>query len=297
MATTELQIRKLKLKKPSMTEKELNVKQLESIVDEATKQLLLRDFKLCLRTCNNGLSRAKHNFEDDSVQYCVECLAVIAIQAYAELDLWQSVLPFIQSVYQGIESCPPVVIQLCVLLHARVTEYAQCHAIASIWLRNPENSTKHGYSTVAQLFVTHVLIPQGKTEVITPFLDSCNALEPKVKQDIVILAKKLEGRMASTDVCEDIRRIGQIHRNKSQKGNGIVTHASGIAKSLGLFVIRKLSFVNLKMMAKVAAVAVCVYLVTLEANRGDLISNHSRVSVVLRGAMKLWRSLFNPGVR
>lgn len=107
-----------------------------------------------------------------------------------------------------------------VLLHAKVAEYAQCHAIASIWLRNPDNMTQHGYSTVAQLFVTHVLVPQGKTELVTAFLDSCTALKPTVKQDIRAHAKKLEGRMKSSDFCEDIRRIGQFHRKETRKDNG-----------------------------------------------------------------------------
>lgn len=41
-----------------------------------------------------------------------ETLCVLWIQAYAELDRWREVLPFITQEYQGIEGCPARVVQL-----------------------------------------------------------------------------------------------------------------------------------------------------------------------------------------
>ena len=41
-----------------------------------------------------------------------EALCVIASQAYAELNRWQEVVPFITQPYDGIEDCPPKVVQL-----------------------------------------------------------------------------------------------------------------------------------------------------------------------------------------
>ena len=42
----------------------------------------------------------------------VECLCIVAIQAYAELNRWQEVLPFITQLYSGIEDCPAKIVQL-----------------------------------------------------------------------------------------------------------------------------------------------------------------------------------------
>jgi hypothetical protein len=42
----------------------------------------------------------------------VEALCVVGIQAYAELNNWHQVLPFVQKVYSSIEDCPFRVIQL-----------------------------------------------------------------------------------------------------------------------------------------------------------------------------------------
>jgi len=42
----------------------------------------------------------------------MEALVALAIQAYAELNRWQEVLPFVTQVYNGLEDCPAFVAQL-----------------------------------------------------------------------------------------------------------------------------------------------------------------------------------------
>ncbi|CAG2216018.1 PEX26 [Mytilus edulis] len=78
----------------------------------------------------------------------VEALCIVGIQAYAELNHWQQVLPYVQNVYTSIEECPFRVVQLCVLLHAKVEEYSQCYAIASIWLKDVKNPNDPDYLTL-----------------------------------------------------------------------------------------------------------------------------------------------------
>ena len=41
-----------------------------------------------------------------------EALCVIACQAYAEVNRWQEVIPFITQQFNGIEECPPKLVQL-----------------------------------------------------------------------------------------------------------------------------------------------------------------------------------------
>ena len=47
-----------------------------------------------------------------SAQETIESLCLLCIQAFAELNSWQDVLPYIQNVYSGIEGCPSAVIRL-----------------------------------------------------------------------------------------------------------------------------------------------------------------------------------------
>ena len=42
----------------------------------------------------------------------IESLCVVAVQAYAESDRWQEVLPFVTQLYNGIEDCPARIVQL-----------------------------------------------------------------------------------------------------------------------------------------------------------------------------------------
>ena len=47
-----------------------------------------------------------------SAQETIESLCLLCIQAFAELNSWQDVLPYVQNVYSGIEGCPSAVIRL-----------------------------------------------------------------------------------------------------------------------------------------------------------------------------------------
>lgn len=42
----------------------------------------------------------------------MESLVAIAIQAYAELNRWLEVLPFVSQTYNGLEDCPPLIAKL-----------------------------------------------------------------------------------------------------------------------------------------------------------------------------------------
>lgn len=68
-----------------------------------------------------------------------------------------------------------------ILLHDRVKQYSQCHALASIWLRSKDNSTKTDYSKVASIYVVKIMIPRGQYLLISQFLDSCTHLDEESK--------------------------------------------------------------------------------------------------------------------
>ena len=47
-----------------------------------------------------------------STKLVKEGLCVVECQAYAELNRWQEVIPFITQLYEGIEECPAKIVQL-----------------------------------------------------------------------------------------------------------------------------------------------------------------------------------------
>lgn len=72
-----------------------------------------------------------------------------------------------------------------ILLHDRVKQYSQCHALASIWLRCKDNSTKTDYSKVASLYVVKIMIPRNQYLLISQFLDSCTHLDEESKHRLL----------------------------------------------------------------------------------------------------------------
>jgi len=42
----------------------------------------------------------------------MDALVAVAIQAFAELNRWLEVLPFVSQTYNGLEDCPPLIAKL-----------------------------------------------------------------------------------------------------------------------------------------------------------------------------------------
>jgi len=47
-----------------------------------------------------------------SARDILEALVAIAMQAYAELNQWREVVPFVAQTYNGIEDCPALIAHL-----------------------------------------------------------------------------------------------------------------------------------------------------------------------------------------
>jgi len=47
-----------------------------------------------------------------SARASLEALVAIAVQAYAELNRWREVVPFVAQTYNGIEDCPSLIARL-----------------------------------------------------------------------------------------------------------------------------------------------------------------------------------------
>lgn len=70
------------------------------------------------------------------------------------------------------------------LLHAKVEEYSQCYAIASIWLKDVENLTNPNYVLLVEIYITNVLLPRGQDNLIDPFIDSCPGLTSEQRKTL-----------------------------------------------------------------------------------------------------------------
>ena len=70
------------------------------------------------------------------------------------------------------------------LLHAKVEEYSQCYAIASIWLKDVENLSNPNYLLLVEIYITNVLLPRGQNNLIDPFIDLCPGLTSEQRKTL-----------------------------------------------------------------------------------------------------------------
>nr|XP_022300579.1 peroxisome assembly protein 26-like isoform X2 [Crassostrea virginica] len=160
---------------------------LKQHLENATAALLFKNFDACIEHCENGLGRVKlcTDLENFSPKDYTEQLSVLAVQAYAEKNTWQEVLPFVQKVYGDIEHSPAAVIQLCLLLFAKLQDYPQCQALANIWLRNHDNYKDPEYPQIVDIYVQHVMFPWKLHSLVPAFLDTCHGLDGSQRQQMM----------------------------------------------------------------------------------------------------------------
>ncbi|KAF5907918.1 peroxisome assembly protein 26, partial [Clarias magur] len=90
-------------------------------------------------------------------------LCIVGIQALAELNRWHDVLTWVFQHYGETEQIPAKIMQMCILLYAKVEEQAMVQEAVRTWLRRSSNSSLSGYSSVAELYILHVLLPLEQT--------------------------------------------------------------------------------------------------------------------------------------
>ncbi|KAK2152330.1 hypothetical protein LSH36_333g03035 [Paralvinella palmiformis] len=169
----------------------------------ANTLLLCKQFDKCLSVSLEELKIIRRNNEVKSFDNLKEALSVLAIQAYAELDRWQEVLPFVTSIYMTLEEVPANIIQLCILLHASMKDYLTCAALANVWLRNPKNycpESEDKYLETIDIYVGHVLIPANRWDDMQTFLDNCPGLSPERKDQFFKVIRTLQHQVDQLNV-------------------------------------------------------------------------------------------------
>ncbi|KAK3103201.1 hypothetical protein FSP39_017335 [Pinctada imbricata] len=257
----------------------------------------------------------------------VEKLCVIAIQAHAELDTWQQVLPFVLTVYGGIECCPQTIIQLCLLLHARVEDYAQCQALVSVWLRNSNNFSDPEYVDLAQAFIQHIMVqqkqgivdlsqafiwhgmvpqkqgivdlsqafiwhgmvPQKQVALIPAFLESCPGLSVSQKEDLnAHYADIMKAEVEQATIDRETER----KEEQASKSKDIESDFINFLRASGSALFRRFPPLSLHQVSKIAAVLMLLYLIGIKSTKD--ISGRVRntpQALLASGAQDMWYSL------
>ncbi|XP_058273553.1 peroxisome assembly protein 26 [Hemibagrus wyckioides] len=138
------------------------------LVDAAIEHVIIRnDFHAAFEACEKGLESLSH--ADEQELNCSRhgelkaALCIVGIQALAELNQWHDVLKWVLQHYGETEQIPAKIMQMCILLYTKVSEQAAVQEAVRTWLLCDSNTSLSGYSSVAELYILHVLLPLGQT--------------------------------------------------------------------------------------------------------------------------------------
>lgn len=146
-------------------------------VDAALEYLMVKkDFQAALDTCEKGLESLGSfaEQEDSSFKYAElkAALTIVGIQALAELNQWCGVLSWVLQQYGETEKIPAKIIQMCILLYVKVGERAVMKDAVCDWLHYSGNMSQSGFSSVAELYFLHILVPMGHTAEALEMLET-----------------------------------------------------------------------------------------------------------------------------
>ncbi|XP_004692587.1 PREDICTED: peroxisome assembly protein 26 [Condylura cristata] len=136
------------------------------LLEEASDLLIVHlDFPGALQTCERAwqsLDKDGQAEEPAGTSLEVKCsLCVVGIQALAEMDRWQEVLPWVLRYYQIPEKLPPKVLELCILLYSKMQEPGAILDAARAWFRDPASQGLPEYRALVELHLHRVLLPLG----------------------------------------------------------------------------------------------------------------------------------------
>ncbi|XP_050414780.1 peroxisome assembly protein 26 [Patella vulgata] len=251
--------------------------------------------------CPDGTDAVVENRDWES-KLCglVNSAVVLSIQAYAELNQWNDVIPFIRRVYDDVENCPPKVIHMCLLLYAKVKEYIQCHALAKIWLQCPKNYKLSEYKDVAEVYVTKILMSTHRFDMIPKVINNCGGLTSREKEEMLDNFKKSE----KIETSAQTQLVSTDHSEShlpNEENSGIVnsTGLTGVSDDLISYgstllkkLFRTLSRERIKKIWKVILMTAVAIFAFLHTQYGDFTTNLNRAMVVWEGVLKVFRSMF-----
>ncbi|XP_071784084.1 uncharacterized protein [Asterias amurensis] len=185
-----------------------------------------------------------------------ESLCILAIQAYAETDQWDRVTPFLSQYYEAVARYPVIIIKLCILLHVKVNNLSAAETLALEWLSDNVNQTLPQYSSILELLLSHVLLPQTKIEQAKELVELNPQLSPEKKMTLLKYLEKVE---------EDLRVKKAVTDNQSTNDTG-GSSLLRIIHRLGQLITRLVPIAGLRYIRDIACLGFFIYLIAVRTN-------------------------------
>ncbi|XP_072177629.1 peroxisome assembly protein 26-like [Diadema setosum] len=221
----------------------------------------------------------------EAMREYLESVCILAMQAYAELDRWDQVQPFLLSCYGEISKLPPKIVLMCILLFSKVRNFAAAEAFSAQWLRAQNGWSMNQYCSVLELYIKRVYLTQGRWRQAREYVEANDVLSPDRKMRYLKFLTEMQQQQPKNgagDGSEKCSRPGNILLSLFQKLRSFfVSHLSPTATN-GLHRIQNL-----------AIISVFLYLLLFRSNT-SIPTGASHASAVWTSVIGVWRSLFSP---
>ncbi|XP_022784589.1 peroxisome assembly protein 26-like [Stylophora pistillata] len=138
-------------------------------------------------------------------------LAVIGIQAFAEINQCQKAVTFATKVFGQIRKFPSEALELCVCLLLKASKYKEAGKLVEDWLTFEENFSHVKYIKIAEFYVKHILFPQQLYEEIKQFLET-NQVIPSAEKEVLFQFTKplVDEKVERCNISHEVTATTQL---------------------------------------------------------------------------------------
>ncbi|KAJ8381960.1 hypothetical protein SKAU_G00027380 [Synaphobranchus kaupii] len=276
------------------------------LLDSAAEQLMVRrDFRAAVETCERGLEDLGNLGEqgENSFRYgeLKAALCVVGIQALAELNQWRRVLTWVLQQYGRPEKMPAKIVQMCILLYAKVGEPATMEEVVGAWLKCHANRSMPAFGTVAELYLIHVLLPLGQLvdarELVLGEVGGA-AFNEDQRQTALVIVESQEGHSQGRQSPSACPPASPMQSTELSTHTGVASAANRRLEVLLRLVYRGLSVARkgLIPLRRALLAAFLLYLILVRLDPA-LPPSFPWISRLLQMFRQMWDTMFAPYYR
>ncbi|XP_006821534.1 peroxisome assembly protein 26-like [Saccoglossus kowalevskii] len=269
------------------------------VIRKVNKLLMFQNFEDVLCACRDAIvkveryerlaARSGDPSEDseNSLKYflseLVESLCILAVQAFAETNRHEEVLPFLKAHYHGVRHFPLKIIQICILMYGHIKNFKMADGVFKEWKKFPRNQASSSYPGILELYIINILLPQMKCNEAVKMADEDAIINTERKIALIRFVKKFEHAINE----ENRKKVDEQDMKKEVPGA-----FTEVVKKMGQVVFKFIPL-HFTVVKNLSMVAVFLYLILFKTNL-DTVSGLEYAKQLLRGVVYLWTSMFAP---
>lgn len=271
---------------------------------QAKSLLVLRHFQEAVQVCCEALALKQNDDIKDSPRgrtseqwISSKDFAVIGVQAYAERNQFREAVTFASQVFGCPEGFPAKVLELCIYMLLKTSNWGKAAELAEKWLECEENfSLKLEYCQIAECYIKHILFPQELFEKIQQFLKRNEVLTPEQRKILLRFSRpcskeKVESCISS--VANTPSKVTAPPRLIHGAAHGVILRVIAVFRKLQSLYNTVSYHQKTKTLLRIVILFFFTYSFLTAAGYQGLTKN-SGISILWQAVLSAWRALLSP---